>query len=494
MPIEEEGVTGGSSASNPTPRRGGNREATLPTVGEAGPAVRFWSNMTGLTDPMCDEEDEGHLISNVTEENIAYNLQQMGDRERAEAYMGMIQFLAMFMAELMKAIAKANGPDVIVLLQGRVERKQGSVWTGEDEGLGAQAEQDDTMQSSLCAGPGSFAKVLVQLQEDLEQMNKDEAIGVANTMHDFLLTVAPKEQGNRDRDRRQRLAALLVAFGNVDKAGWLWARVRPYLGDEMDKGNRNRASSSGEAAGALDDDDEAEGILVRRGPQEEWRQATMDEARELRSHDRDVREETRMQELADEDSYQRYQAAKTQDWDDWALAVAMNTAPEPARKRVRVTMVLGVQGGAAVAEGTLEGTMAVEEVPTVTMAMDYTALAPQDNLELAGPPTPDTVHIPEQQVAQQLGGVELPVDLDVFLRTEHGQRWYSNWLSGQVDEEMVVARWGRAVLELFQVTKTIEDDPHAYPKRPGRRWRACRYKWGRMLCAVGKERSCSAKP
>ena len=168
VPVEAEGVTGGSSGSNPARATGGTAASTLPTVGQAGPSVRFWSNMTGLTDPMCDEDDDGPLIPEGSEDNIAYNLQQMGDRERADAYLGLIQFLAMFMAELMKAISRANGPDVIVLLQGQMELHPGNK-KGED------GEQDTfvLVQTTGRQVPATaFGSQLAALQTHLNSMSE----------------------------------------------------------------------------------------------------------------------------------------------------------------------------------------------------------------------------------------------------------------------------------------------------------------------------------
>ena len=52
----------------------------------------------------------------------------------------------------------------------------------------------------------------------------------------------------------------------------------------------------------------------------------------------------------------------------------MNSQPEPARKRVRVVMVLGAQDGSTVAEGVMEGIMAADAHPMVTMTMSHVLL------------------------------------------------------------------------------------------------------------------------
>ena len=143
--------------------------------------------------------------------------------------------------------------------------------------------------------------------------------------------------------------------------GWLWARVEPHLKkDETGSKTHERASSSGDAAGALDEDDKREGILVRRAQGREWEIPTQAEVQEILQHDAEIRAEAAQQERDDIEAFQRYQASKLQDWEDWAMTSEMNSQPEPARKRVRVVMVLGAQDGSTVAEGILEGTMAAD--------------------------------------------------------------------------------------------------------------------------------------
>ena len=243
---------------------------------------------------------------------------------------------------------------------------------------------------------------------------------------------------------------------------WLWARVLPFLrGEETGNGQHERASSSGDAAGALDEDDEYEGILVRRAPDREWEKPTQRETREIMQHDAELKAEAARQEKEDREAFQRFQASRLQDWEDWAMTTEMNSPPEPALKRVRVVMVLGSQGGDTAAEGVLEGTMAADASPMVTMTMSHTLLGQPAEPLITGPPTPDTVQVPDNHVAEQLAKADAPEDLDTFLQTEHGQRWLENWKTGQVDDDMVVARWGAEVLELFVVTRTIQEDPHA---------------------------------
>ena len=103
-------------------------------------------------------------------------------------------------------------------------------------------------------------------------MSKTRARRIARSLLVRLEQLKDDGQGMRVRDRKLRLTALLVAFdegGGEDipgevcddasrtwEQGWLWARVEPCLKeDETGSKTHERASSSGDAAGALDEDD-----------------------------------------------------------------------------------------------------------------------------------------------------------------------------------------------------------------------------------------------
>ena len=312
----------------------------------------------------------------------------------------------------------------------------------------------------------------------MEKMSKTRARKIARTLLERVERLKDDGKGMRSRDRRLRLTALLVAFdegGGDDvpgkvcndasrawEPGWLWARVERYLReDESSSKTHERASSSGDAAGALDEDDESEGILVRRAEGRDWEKPTPLEVQEILQHDAEVRAEAAQQEREDTKAFQRYQAGKLQDWEDWALTSEMNSQPEPSRKRVRVVMVMGASNGNTVAEGVMEGIMAADAHPMVTMTMSQEMLGAAVDQMVTGPPTPDTIPAQDHTTKEQGSRAEDMVDLDRFMMTEHGNRWYMNWMSGQIDDSMVLARWGKEILELFAVTKTIQEDSQA---------------------------------
>ena len=461
MEIEEEEVcveepeneAAGSSTDAARPRE--VEGAVIPGLNDLDPRIRWWCDIIGLTNPMNSSEHL-NVLSPDTTNTIISNLQGQSEIERARNVRSVLSFVGLFIAELLRAIHEAEHGDRVVL-----------------------------MQTSLDKGPGSFAKILTQLQEDLDRMGKERAMRVAQGLLRHLSELGVEGKGMRAQDRKLRLTALLVVYSEGPEEGlkgngcghlalerekdWLWARVLPFLrGEEAGRGQNERASSSGDAAGALDEDDEHEGILVRRALHSGWEKPTQEEVREIMQHDEELKAEAARQEKEDREAFQRFQASRLQNWEDWAMTTEMNSPPEPALKRVRVVMVLGSQGGETAAEGVMEGTMAADASPMVTMTMSHTMLGQPAEPRIVGPPTPDTVQVPDNQVAEQLAMADAPEDLDTFLLTEHGQRWLENWKTGQVDDDMVVARWGAEVLELFVVTKTIQEDPHALDtQKPG---------------------------
>ena len=442
--VEEQDEEAAGSTEAPG-RRGARDAAMIPGLDDLDPRIRWWSDIIGLTNPMNSTEGLTVLAPNTTT-TIISNLQDQGEVERARTVRSVLSFLGLFIAELLRAIHDAEHGDRVVL-----------------------------MQQTLALGPGSFARILAQLQEDLEKMGKARAKKASEDLLRRLAEMDQARKGMRTKDRILRLTALLVVYdeGEVEvndvmacdsrydwEPSWLWARVEPFLRQGQER-EGTRASSSSDAAGVFDEDDEAEGILVKRAPGLPWEKPTRDEVKEMKQHDKEVKEEEAIQERADEEAYQRMQASRLQDWEDWAMMSEMSAAPARPTKRVRVVMVLGSEGGQSVAEGVMEGLMDAEASPMVTMTMSHVMLGPGPDQQVVGPPTPETVALPNHQTENQLASADAPVDLDEFLTSEHGRRWFDNWKSGQIDDEMVVARWGNSVLELFIVTKTIEDDPTA---------------------------------
>ena len=184
MCVEEPGNdAAGSSRDAAGPSTGGG--ATIPGLNDLDPRIRWWSDIIGLTNPMNSIEHLSVLSPNTTN-TIISNLQGQGDIERARNVRSVLSFVGLFIAELLRAIHDAENGDPVVL-----------------------------MQNSLSLGPGSFAKVLGQLQEDLEKIGKIRARKVARGLLLRLEQLEGNGKGMRMRDRKLRLTALLVARSGV---------------------------------------------------------------------------------------------------------------------------------------------------------------------------------------------------------------------------------------------------------------------------------------
>ena len=451
--VEETDADAAGSSEAPGTRAAG-AAAAIPGLDDLDPRIRWWSDVIGLTNPMNSTEGLTVLDPDTTN-TIISSLQDQGEIERARTVRSVLSFLGLFIAELLRAIHDAEHGDRVVLMQHTVE-----------------------------FGPGNFAKILTQTQEDVEKMGKARAKAAVKYMMERMEDGNQEGRGIRTQDRRLRLTALLVAYNEDEvetaevmtcnssefewEPAWLWAKVAPFLVEEHgrpDPGEQARGSN--DAAGAIDEEDEKEGILVRRAPGRQWERATQAEAEEIRRHEEQLNAEAAAQEQADEHAFRRLQASKLQDWEDWAMTSEMEAMPERSMKRVRVVMVLGAEGGNTTAEGVLEGLMPTESAPMVTMTMSHEVVGPDPGRQVLGPPTPDTVLVRDDQIAEQMAEAEQAVDLDSFLSSGPGRRWFENWQSGQIDDEMVTSRWGKAVLELFVVTRTIEDNPSALDTQKG---------------------------
>ena len=434
----------------------------VPGLSEFDPNVRWWSNLTGFTDPLDDGEVQS-LLSPETSRTLIANLQDLDAEERARVTTSLLAFVGLFIAELMKVVNDAQYGDKVLLLQ---------VWIGQGE-----EELSSLVQRNVATGPGNFAKLLTDLQAKFETKGKREAALVAKKLGGRLQTVGVGAS-RRATDRRDRLQALLVVYDQEDlpyeeqdtaEFDTIWDDMCPFLVESQVGGINGTARSTSSAAGALDSDDDREGILVRRAPEEGWKPATKEEAEELRQHDQQVREEAEAQAHADEETFRSLLASRAREWEDWAMFTELHNTGTP-RKRARAMVTLATKQGTTLDQRTLEGVVPpMEEVMVqVTIQEDYEGNNNRDaeeDAEEGAPSTPATVRITDTQVGRQLleaGMMRLQtVDLDTFMNSKEGTSLYKLWTEGGIGGEEISRRWGKDVMELFQVTRTIEEDSQA---------------------------------
>ena len=468
-----------------------SRSPAVPGLEEFDPNVRWWSNLTGLTDSFNDSEGQSLLGPETTRTLIA-NLQGLSDDDRSRVTTSLLAFVGLFIAELLKIINDAETGERVVLLQSWLAPPQSDV--------------TQLMQRNLEVGPGNFARLLVELQQDMEGMDKTRAAtlakAVGNKLNDLEGMEGDDLTARRTKDRRDRMRALLVAYEGIEQAMEsapppdvqpTWSKLCPFIA-QVDRGNGRqveRASGSGDAAGALDSEDEREGILVKRELEEEWAPATKEEAEELRRHDRQLREEEESQHGVE--AFARFEAARAQEWEDWVMHTELQPSPRPPpTKRVRARVVMGTTRGDTLAEQTLEGDIAETDRVMLTFSIEesLSSGSKPGQGSLAAPSTPSTVQMTSTQIEKQLlqvkGAENEETDLDNFLHTAEGKEVYCGWLEGRVKDEEVRDKWGDHVLK---VTKAIEDDSQALNTQ-----KDCAKYQDRPLQSTAEQRGSSSEP
>ena len=160
---ETENEVAGSSTDAAGPEEVGG--AVIPGLNDLDPRIRWWCDIIGLTNPMNSSEHL-NVLSPDTTNTIINNLQGQSEIERARNVRSVLSFVGLFIAELLRAIHEAEHGDRVVL-----------------------------MQTSLNMGPGSFAKILSQLQEDLDRMGKDRAMRVARGLLRYFEALGAEGKG-----------------------------------------------------------------------------------------------------------------------------------------------------------------------------------------------------------------------------------------------------------------------------------------------------------
>ena len=207
-----------------------------------------------------------------------------------------------------------------------------------------------------------FASHLARLQAHLESMTVPQRANVIKHLYDKL----EKWRGSWvmaltsvSRDRADRLWALLVTYqgepGCIEDKDAKWADDRWEELVAMLQIDAVQAADIGafRLPGTLVEIDDSQAgapssssnqVMVRRTEHGPWEQATDREVKELAQKDEDDALLRRQQEAHDEALWQEHQAAKAQEWDDWAVASEMGKtrsmqSPRPAKRfRVRVSV------------------------------------------------------------------------------------------------------------------------------------------------------------
>ena len=325
---------GTSSAATPIPR----------LTGEGSGNILWWGEIVGLQDPM--EEQETILPPEVAD-NKARNLQEMSESQRTHMVAQIVPFLAAFLAELLRAVNLGFPVNVD-------DQEE-----GEESGMlqldiiirdGRDMDATSFMQGAMPTG--RFGGLLQQLQSHLE--GQDLAQQQQATAHLAKLLVHLRRLAGdltpQLADRFARLEALLACFRGEDVdvplAMQLWAegqlrRLAPLMGGAAPLMVEETAAPA--EVMTIEDSLPSGEVMIKRGLTSPWEPASEEERRELAAHEAQVREDEERQHKHDEYLLACQDAAKAQDYEDWAVTSEMDRrCPQPSRKRVRVAVCVSL--------------------------------------------------------------------------------------------------------------------------------------------------------
>ena len=445
----------------------------------------WWSEVTGLNDPM---NDSSTVLPDSTVDMIASNIREMTVAHRTHMLAELIPFVAAFLSEVLAVAAGISQAENDVV-EVPVEEEDDAVLMQQPGLIRAGEGCDEAVLMQMQYDPAiPFGSRLAQLQAQLNGMSDGQSAQVAvhlQTMIGRLRRLAG-ELSRQHRDRFERLEALIATYVDECEGAPLSLQVwgenqlqalLPYLGGGAgrtpptgngtagrDKNAESGAASSADvvvvenSSGVVAETDVPE-YRVRRTPGGEWEPATEQEMAEFRAHDRALREEALQQARMDEDNYQRMEAANSQRWDDWAIQSEMDSTPRPSRKRIRVLMTVGDAAGRQLGEAQVESTMDAGSQPVVSFQVTETLL---------GTATDPSIEVGPAAVARHADPKLAPFDpecmpglsdgLKAFMETKEARYWLQQFVDGMVSEEMIGSRFGTEVLELFQMWLAIQED------------------------------------
>ena len=211
-----------AALSNPTPSSAPDIRsvAIIPTLEQCGPTVRFWSDVCEFTDPMNSSANRS-VLTDASIGSIVDTLSAMNQVERAGLYVGLIRFLGIMWADIMRAITIAeNNDDMEALLQTRVHRKRPPAQKREMpemmENLAHTEDATGFMQVlSKTTAVTFFGSRMAMLQAHLESMETRQAARISRMLQARLQLWRNRwTMGMRSvsRDRVERFCAALTAY------------------------------------------------------------------------------------------------------------------------------------------------------------------------------------------------------------------------------------------------------------------------------------------
>ena len=218
--------------------------------------------------------------------------------------------------------------------------------------------------------------------------------------------------------------------------------------------------------------------LVKRTPQGQWETATAEEEEELRAHDEEAARLQALQRQHDEHVWDTMQKQKEEErkaraireWDDWAMSSELGQTKTRPVKRFRLEVMVKDKDGNELATSTMEGDTEAEDSPQVVLNL-HTELVP-GTADPESPSPQGRMEDIEKEAAAKRGTTASDAETEVVQEPAHPvhedldtledilsstlcREWFQWWSDNQIDDNMVVTKFGKKVLETFEINKAM---------------------------------------
>ena len=262
---------------------------------------------------------------------------------------------------------------------------------------------------------------------------------------------------------------------DVPLAMQLWAegqlrRLTPFLGGAAPS---TLADARGSEEIMTIEDSLPEGeVMIKRGPSSAWEHATEDEKKELEAHEAQIKEDEENQRKRDECLLACQEAARAQDYEDWAVASELERpCQQPSRKRIRVAVCVGSSTGLEVGHAVIEGNLPMDQAATVTFQVQETVLGGSDmeggreqeqgrgqGVEHAPVSAPVTHHAEDMEDINVEELPELDGNVRETLQSDEARTWLRRLRRDEVTPQAVKDKFGEAVVEAMLMWIALQED------------------------------------
>ena len=455
----------------------------IPPLGNESVNVVWWSEVLGLQDAM---QDNNRVLPEETVEAVVDNLRSMEPARRMAMVSELLPFLGIFLAEILRAVNLSQQPPEEVEI---IEEDSGALIQTSLQQHGSAQDSDIGCLMQKFDPSIPFGSKLAQLQGHLNGFDDVQCKQAAWHLHVMIrrLRQLAGTTSAKVNDRFERLEALVASYMTAETEVplsmqiWSESQLRPlvpYLNGgrtpesgasetPLPSAAMHPASTAASSTDTVEVVNSSEAVVEPeysvRDTDGNWVAASAEEAAEFREHDRQVREELHRQEEADRAAYAVFESSQAQRWDDWAVSSEMNRPSQPpSRKRIKITVCAGTNGGKELGEAIIEGVIDHDQTAVVSFSTEETILGGVESVEgMAVNRDPNYV---SAQACPQLAQFErdhlpgLPENVVDFMTTVEGRHWLWQFSVGAVSEDMIVARFGVEIAEAFQLWVALQAD------------------------------------